>query len=125
MPRKVYLKPPAVTRTMLLAQIILGALLLPFSIIFVIVSEGEARPFIIIFSVAWATGCIAIIVTAVKALRLVKKGKIEIAEIVGTSGETEGDFAVRLRDLEALKKDGLISDGEYQRKRAEIMQEKW
>jgi hypothetical protein len=110
---------------MLLAQIILGALFLPFGMVFVIVSEGEARPFIALFSVVWAAGCIAIIVTAVKALRLVKKGKIEIAEIGVTSGETEGDFAVRLRGLEAVKKDGLISDGEYQRKRAEIMQEKW
>jgi hypothetical protein len=125
MPRKVYLKPPAPTRTMLLAQIILGVLFLPFGMVFVIVSEGEARPFIAIFSVAWTVGCIALIVIAVKALRLVKKGKIEIAEIGVTSGETEGDFAVRLRDLEALKKDGLISDDEYQRKRAEIMQEKW
>jgi hypothetical protein len=125
MPHKVFLKPPPVSRTMLLAQIILGALFLPFGMVFVIVSEGEARPFIALFSVVWAAGCIAIIVTAAKALRLVKKGKIEIAEIGVTSTATEGDFAVRLRSLEALKKDGLISDGEYQRKRAEIMQEKW
>lgn len=125
MPRKVYLKPPSPTRTMLWAQIILGVLFLPFGLLFVTISEGEARPFIAMFAVVWAAGCIAIIVTAVKALRLVKKGKIEIAEIDVTSGETEGDFAVRLRDLEALRKDGLISDGEYQRKRAEIMQEKW
>lgn len=125
MPRKVYLKPPAVTRTMLWAQIILGGLFLPFGMIFVIVAEGEVRPFIALFSVIWAAGCFAIIVTAVKALRLVKKGKIEIAEIGGISPETEADFAVRLRDLEALRKDGLISEVEYQRKRAEIMQEKW
>lgn len=125
MPRKVYLKPPPPTRTMLLAQIILGVLFLPFGMLFIIVSEGPARPFIAIFSVAWAVGCIAIIVTGVKTLRLVKEGKIEIAEIGVASGETESDFAVRLRDLEALKKDGLISEGEYQRKRAEIMQEKW
>lgn len=125
MTRKVYLKPPPPTRTILLAQIILAVLFLPFGMVFVIVSEGEARPLIIMFAVIWAAGCIAIIVTAVKALRLVKEGKIEIAEIAVTTGETESAFAVRLRDLEALKKDGLVSDGEYQRKRAEIMQEKW
>ena len=125
MPRKVYLKPPPPTMTMLWAQIILGVLFLPFGLLFVFISEGEARSFVAIFTVIWAAACIAIIVMAVKALRLVKKGKIEIAEIDVTSGETEGDFAVRLRDLEGLRKDGLISDGEYQRKRAEIMQEKW
>jgi hypothetical protein len=125
MPRKVYLKPPPPTRTMLLAQIILGALFLPFGMIFFMVSEGEIRPFVAMFSLVWAAGCIAIMVTAAKTLRLVKEGKIEIAEIDVTSGETESDFAARLRDLEALKRDGLISAGEYQRKRAEIMDEKW
>ena len=125
MSRKVYLKPPSPTRTMLWAQIILGVLFLPFGLLFVTISEGEARPFIVIFAVIWAAACIAIIVMAIKTLRVVNKGKIEIAEIDVTSGETEGDFAVRLRELEALRKDGLISDGEYQRKRAEIMQEKW
>jgi hypothetical protein len=58
-------------------------------------------------------------------LRLIKKGKIEIAEISGVAAETESDFAARLRDLEELKKDGLLSDEEYGRKRAEIMQGKW
>jgi hypothetical protein len=125
MARKVYLKPPPPTRTMLLAQIILGVLFLLFGMVLLNASEGEAQPFVAIFALIWAIGCISIIVTGVQALRLVKKGKIEIAEIGVTSGEMEGDFAVRLRDLEALKKDGLISDGEYQRKRAEIMQEKW
>jgi hypothetical protein len=125
MPRKVYLKPPSPTRTVLWAQIILGVLFLPLGLVFFSISEGEARRFVAIFSVIWTVACMAIIVTAVKTLRLVKQGKIEIAEIDVTGGETEGDFAVRLRDLEALRKDGLISDGEYQRKRAEIMQEKW
>jgi cytochrome c-type biogenesis protein CcmH/NrfG len=35
------------------------------------------------------------------------------------------DFAVRLRELEALKKEGLLNDEEYQRKRREILDEKW
>jgi hypothetical protein len=37
----------------------------------------------------------------------------------------KGDgFAAKLRELDALKKEGLISDDEYRTKRAEIMQEK-
>jgi hypothetical protein len=125
MPKKVYLKLPPPTRTMLWAQIILGVLFLPFGIVFLLVSEGEARPYVAIFSLIWAVACIAIIVASLKTLRLAKQGKMEIAEITATNGETERDFAIRLRDLEALKKDGLVSDSEYQRKRAEIMQENW
>jgi hypothetical protein len=41
------------------------------------------------------------------------------------AGETKRDPIQRLRDLEALKKDGLISEEEYRRKREEIMKEKW
>ena len=125
MPRKVYVKPPPPTRTMLITQIVLVLLFLPLGIVFVIVSEGEARPFVAIFSLIWLSVCIALIVNAVKALRFIKKGKIEIAELGDTNGETESDFATRLRDVEALKKDGLISDEEYRGKRAKIMQEKW
>jgi hypothetical protein len=126
MARKVYLKPPPPTRTMLWAQVILGVLFLLFGLVLFKASEGEAQPFVAIFAVIWVIGCITIILTGVQALGLVKKGKIEIVELGGvTNGESEGGFAVRLRDLEALKRDGLISNGEYQIKRAEIMQEKW
>lgn len=41
------------------------------------------------------------------------------------AGETKRDPIQRLRDLEALKKDGLVSKEEFDRKRAEIMGEKW
>ncbi len=125
MPRKVYVKPPPVVRTQFVALIVISVLFLLFGLMFVIMAEGEARPFVAIFSLIWSAGCIALIVHAVKALRLIKKGKIEIAEISCVAGETESDFAARLRDLEELKKDGLLSDAEYRRKRAEIMQGKW
>jgi hypothetical protein len=35
------------------------------------------------------------------------------------------DFETRLRKLEALKQDGLITDSEYDSKRAEILSERW
>jgi hypothetical protein len=41
------------------------------------------------------------------------------------AGETKRDPIQRMRDLEALKKDGLINEEEYRRKRAEIMKEEW
>lgn len=82
-------------------------------------------PYLAIFILIWEFICIAILVNAVKALKLMRDGKIEIAEISGLAVEEGGGFAAKLRDLEALKKDGLIFDDEYQKKRAEIMQEKW
>lgn len=37
----------------------------------------------------------------------------------------ENDFEAKLRQLESLKKDGLISEAEYAAKRSEIMNRKW
>jgi hypothetical protein len=54
-----------------------------------------------------------------------QNGKIEVAEISTLATKEGGSLAIKLRDLEALKKEGLISDDEYQEKRAEIMQKKW
>lgn len=36
-----------------------------------------------------------------------------------------GDFEARLRKLEALKRDGLLSESEYRDKREQILREKW
>lgn len=125
MPSKVYLKPPPTTRIALLVQVVLGVLFLPHGIVFMVISEGESRPFVSMFALIWAAACIGVILHAVKALQLVNAGKLEIAELDASAGEAESGFAARLRDLEMLKKDGLISNSEYRRKRAEIMQEKW
>ena len=41
-------------------------------------------------------------------------------------GEPSGkDFEARIRKVESLKKDGLITEDEYRQKRDEIMKEKW
>ena len=37
----------------------------------------------------------------------------------------QGDFAARLRSLEKLREDSLVSEAEYQKKRAEILGENW
>jgi hypothetical protein len=37
----------------------------------------------------------------------------------------ENKIAARLRKLDGLRRDGLIDEGEFQKKRKEIMEEKW
>ena len=125
MSRKLYVKPPPPTRTMLITQIIVLAFFMPLGTVFAFIAEGEARPFVAIFALIWTTVCIALIVHSVKVLKLIKTGKFEIAEISDPNPENESDFSSRLRNLEALKEDGLISEDEYQKKRKVIMQEKW
>ncbi len=50
----------------------------------------------------------------------------EVIEIAPEGDEEEGkDFEARLRKLESLRKDGLVSEEEYIQKRKQIMEEKW
>jgi len=95
MPRKVYVKPPPVVRTQFVALIVISVLFQLSGMAFVIMAEGEARPFVAIFALIWSAGCIALIVHGVKALRLIKKGKIKIAEITGMARETESSCWIR------------------------------
>lgn len=126
MARKVYIKPPQPTGTMLKGQMVLSALFLPWGIMLAFVAEGEARPFAAFFALIWVVACLSMFIYSLKMLRVVKKGKIEIAELSSHEDtEKTGGFASRLRDLEALKKEGLIHEDEYTKKRQEILKEKW
>lgn len=51
---------------------------------------------------------------------------VDIESEPGLPGDaTQGDPMQRLRTLEKLKSDGLITEEEYRRKREEMMREKW
>jgi len=125
MSQKVYVKPPPIAKIIPVAQIILLPLFMLLGFVFIFIAGEEARPFVAIFCLIWWVICIALIVNAVKLLRLINKGKIEIAEIGGSTNEDDNGFAQKLRDLDALKKEDLISDEEYQIKREEVMKGKW
>ena len=45
------------------------------------------------------------------------------AETSGDRGQS--DFDERLRDLERLRQDGLLTEEEYRRKRADVLNEDW
>jgi len=86
----------------------------------------------IVFAIVWFT--FWIVVMAANALKFSassrsKRGAPRAvgAAVEGPAGETAdpAGFEARLRALASLKKDGLISEEEYQRKRDELMREKW
>ena len=47
------------------------------------------------------------------------------AETNNQSTSVSGDFETRLRKLNSLKEDGLITEEEFQKKREEILREQW
>ncbi len=96
-----------------------------FGIVLLSLADREVIPYVAIFLFIWEVVCITILINALKALKLMRNSKIEVAEIRGLAGGEGSSFAAKLRELNALKKDGLISDDEYRKKRAKIMQEKW
>ncbi|MBA3031405.1 MAG: hypothetical protein FP816_21680 [Desulfobacteraceae bacterium] len=125
MSQKVFIKPPQPTGTMLVAQMVISGLFLPFGIMITALADGEARLFAGFFALIWVVGCSSIFIYSLKLYLLLKKGKIEVAEIDQEDVPETSGFASRLRDLEALKADKLINEGEYLKKRAELLREKW
>jgi Short C-terminal domain len=88
----------------------------------------------IIFGIVWFTFCIGMMaLNALNLSSLSRARKNKSASIAAESAESpagnrpEGavDFETRLRKLESLRRDGLVSEEEYQRKREELLREKW
>lgn len=108
---------------------------------------GEATTFLTIFMVIWIAVCLGGIIYSMVNLSSLKKSKtgataLNVFDVEEkdmspeNSGskeavfkeahpENKSDFGVRLRELESLKKEKLITEEEYQRKRQEILDEKW
>jgi Short C-terminal domain len=120
-------------------QVVLGTAFLIFGAVFVFSqaanagsSEPELKILLILFGIIWIIACGAIAGYGVYCLAKRKPAAlctIEFETVQPTSeanGETgPADFDARLRKLESLKKEGLITDDEFNRKRAEIMAAKW
>jgi hypothetical protein len=94
-------------------------------------SENEAPPamsvFFYLFMAAWIATTLVMLVYHVLNLKRAKGlPLIDIETEPGLQLDgKEDDPMQRLRSLEALKHDGLISEEEFTLKRAEIMKEKW
>jgi len=96
--------------------------------------SGMGGGFMLIFILVAAGGIIYYIVNLASFSKSDKE-KIpitaeEVIEVESTDVDEEEkappvDFEAKLRKLESLKKDGLITEDEYRQKREEIVKEKW
>lgn len=98
-----------------------------------LMSETPDDPAFTFFRVVWVAACIGGIIYSIRNLSTYseeQKKKIpgtadEVVGILSEEENEEKDFESKLRKLESLRKDKLITEEEYQKKRKEIMAEKW
>ncbi len=133
MSQKMQIKP---TRPVLVMGLIVAVAMLIFGVFFfnAVLSDsgGEPGPGMA-FMALWFLVLGVIIFYYAFHLRT-RKGVVEIETETAAAAPPPGaaapgvagaDFDDRLRKLEGLKKDGLVTDEEYRAKRAEILGEKW
>ena len=130
--KNAYVRP---SKPMLTMGFVVSLCFLVFGIVFFIVLTAEGAVIGQIFMVFWMFVCL--LIAGFYAYQLihykdpVKSSPLHIGIINDFSGsssdgdDTKLDFDTRLRKLEGLKKEGLISQEEYNKKRAEIMKERW
>ena len=102
-----------------------------FILVGTVLHDNDAPPAMTIvfslFMIAWIATALFILVY--HWLNLKREKGLSLIDIETESGHeatnTESDPMQRLRSLEALKNDGLISEDEYRQKREEIVKEKW
>jgi len=138
MTKKVHVTPGGLTILQAKAGLLVAVLFLLFGLIFAVVvvldtpsSEGGLLILQSVFFLIWVAACLSIIVFYA---RLLSKGRtvaqnslidLHLAEPTEPPTPGTGNFEERLRQLERLRKDGLITEAEYQDKREQILQERW
>lgn len=123
--------------------LVMSILFLIFGIVLIGTSLGGAegaRGPMSFFLVIWIAACLGMAIYSLINLSSYGKSRpnpaaLEVLEMedekapeppdTKESTRARPDFATRLRELEALRKEGLLNEDEYQRKRKEILDEKW
>ncbi|MDD8020075.1 MAG: SHOCT domain-containing protein [Acidobacteriota bacterium] len=146
-PKRITARPSPLSSTITL---IMGILFLFFGLALMISTmgePGEGTGLMTLFMVIWLAACIGIIIYSIINLTSFKESKtsgpaLEVFEVEKevssekkagltdvaspeTPARGKADFGFRLRELENLRKERLITEEEYQRKRREILDEKW
>ena len=133
MKRKAHVTPGNLIVTQARIGIGIGVLFLLFGLTLAVVVAMEASASElglliaqIAFFILWIAGCIAIIVSYIRILRgRHSPEQNALLDVHVEDSGTTGDFETRLRQLEHLRRDDLISEAEYQDKRTQILQERW
>jgi hypothetical protein len=95
-------------------------------IVFIFIGITQVIPMAGLFGVLWTL--IAVAITGFNVYNLVSEkssGYYEINVDTGKESSDQGDFADRLRKVERLYRDGIITEAEYRQKREDILREKW
>ena len=119
------------TKPALIGGLIVVGIMFVFGLVFLayLIPEGDSVGPVFVVGWLFIVGLMAGML--IRNLRRYDKdaGQSLAEEIVlpdGAAGKGPAlDFDQRLRKLEGLKSEGLISEDEYKRKRAEILDEKW
>ncbi len=90
--------------------------------LFIVLGVTQVMPMAGGFGIIWTL--MAVGITATHAFNLFSKGGVATDE-VEFKVERTGDFEERLRKLERLRQDGLLTEQEYQQKRTEILGQQW
>ena len=116
------------TRAVTIMGLVVAVAMVFFGIFFLTIvtkdTGGESGP-LIGFMILWFLVLGVIIAYGIYNLTS-RKGVVEI-DVGPTAPEAKAapNFDEKLRKLESLRKDGLVTDEEYRVKRNEIMSEKW
>jgi len=138
MKRAVKVIPGDMTLLQAKVGIVVAVLFLLFGLVFGFVvlgdmpeSEEGLRVLIGGFFLIWIVVCLSIIAIYLRLLarRQSQEGnsllEFSLDEPTGSNTAKTGDFESRMRKLELLKRDRLITEQEYQTKRAQIINDKW
>src|SRR5512141_2355346 len=111
---------PRPTKLSGVSLIVAGGVFLLFSALPLGAAEGEARPFALLFGAIWILVCLSFIGYGIHVLVSDRPAVGMVLEVEGAApaaSPAPGGFAARLRDLEKLREDHLVSEEEYRRKR--------
>lgn len=119
---KAYVRPG---KTASVIGIIAACVMLAFGIVFFLLLQEDGSSIGQIFVIFWLLFVILIIAYYVYNLKS-RKASSAALEVIDLDVPGSGpSVEEKLRSLERLKKDRLITEEEYRQKRAEIMQQKW
>jgi hypothetical protein len=112
-------------RSSVVMGLVIALAFLVFGIVFLVVMAAE-RSWVGVGFLAFWIICVLVMIGYLVHMLRNRRVAFEIETGGdGEAGDPKPDFAARLRDLEALRKDGLVTEDEYRAKRAEILGRRW